>query len=195
MTNLSVFEFDSKNVRIVVKEGNPWFVAKDVCLILEVKNVSEALTRLDADEKTIISLNDGTPGNPNTAIVSESGLRRLISTSRKPFAALLAKQLGIEVMTTRVEAESLLVIQNAFKHLNPVSQFFINGFRVDLYFPSQRIAVECDEHSHSRYEETEDKERQDAITKALGCRWVRFDPHSKTFCVGNVINKIMRIIY
>ena len=194
MTNLSVFAFDSKDVRIVIKEGNPWFVAKDICRILEVKNVSEALTRLDEDEKGITPT-DTSGGKQQMAIISQSGLKRLISTSRKPYAPLLAKQLGIEVMTTCAEAESLLVVQNAFKHLNPIPHFFINGFIVDLYFPSHRIAIECDEHGHSRYDETKDQERQDAITKALGCRWVRFNPHSKTFCVGNVINKIMKMIY
>ena len=97
MTNLSVFEFDSKNVRIVIKEGNPWFVAKDICLILEIKNVADALTRLDDDEKAIDSIY--TPGGKqDTAIVSESGMYALVLGSRKPQAKAFRKWITSEVL-------------------------------------------------------------------------------------------------
>lgn len=68
------------------EDGEPWFVAKDVCDALGLGNVGQALARLDDDEKSSITLNDGTPGNPNKAIVSESGLYALALTSRKPEA-------------------------------------------------------------------------------------------------------------
>ena len=97
MTNLSVFEFDSKNVRIVVKEGNPWFVAKDICGILEVKNVADALTRLDDDEKDIVST-DTPGGKQDAAIVSESGMYALVLGSRKPQAKAFRKWITSEVL-------------------------------------------------------------------------------------------------
>lgn len=40
------------NVRVVMKDDEPWFVAADVCRALDVGNPSQALTRLDEDEKT-----------------------------------------------------------------------------------------------------------------------------------------------
>jgi Prophage antirepressor len=73
-------------LRIVVKDGEPWFVAKDVCDALEIENSRDAVARLDADERNTVVLNDGTPGNPNRAIVSESGLYSLVLGSRKPQA-------------------------------------------------------------------------------------------------------------
>lgn len=81
------FEFKGAALRTLTDEnGEPWFVAKDVCDVLELSNVGQALARLDDDEKSSITLNDGTPGNPNKAIVSESGLYALVlaSRSRKP---------------------------------------------------------------------------------------------------------------
>lgn len=66
MTNLTVFDFHSNQVRIVDIDGQPWFVAKDLCQVLEIANVSQSLSRLDDDEKNTITLNDGTPGNPLT---------------------------------------------------------------------------------------------------------------------------------
>lgn len=81
---IQTFTFHDAPVRTLTDEnGDPWFVAKDVCDILELNNVSQALTRLDADEKSSIILNNGTPGNPNRAIVSESGLYALTLASRK----------------------------------------------------------------------------------------------------------------
>lgn len=82
------FEFKGAALRTLTDEnGEPWFVAKDVCDVLELSNVSQTLARrLDDDEKSSITLNDGTPGNPNRAIVSESGLYVLVLASRKPEA-------------------------------------------------------------------------------------------------------------
>ncbi|MGL5879816.1 MAG: BRO-N domain-containing protein [Xenococcaceae cyanobacterium] len=99
MTNLSVFDFDSKDVRIFVKEGNPWFVAKDICRILEIKNVADALTRLDDDEKGIV-LTDTPGGKQDTAIVSESGMYGLVLGSRKPQAKAFRKWITSEVLPT-----------------------------------------------------------------------------------------------
>lgn len=45
-------------VRAVVKDGEPWFVAKDVCDALEIGNVSQAVSYLDEDEKSNIITND-----------------------------------------------------------------------------------------------------------------------------------------
>lgn len=79
------FDFKGAALRALADEnGEPWFVAKDACAVLELSNVSQALTRLDGDEKSSITLNDGTPGNPNRVIVSESGLYALVLASRKP---------------------------------------------------------------------------------------------------------------
>lgn len=71
MTNLSVFNFNSNQVRIVIINGQPWFVAKDLCLILEIKNSRQALTRLDDDEKDVI-LTDTPGGKQDTAIDSSA---------------------------------------------------------------------------------------------------------------------------
>lgn len=73
-------------IRVIVRDGDPWFVAKDVCEALDLSNVGMALDRLDQDEKITISLADGNRGNPNTAIVSEPGLYSLVLGSRKPEA-------------------------------------------------------------------------------------------------------------
>lgn len=93
------FDFKGAALRTLTdEEGEPWFVAKDVCAVLELNNVSQALTRLDGDEKSSITLNDGTPGSPNKSIVSESGLYALVLTSRKPEAHEFKRWVTHEVL-------------------------------------------------------------------------------------------------
>ena len=100
-TEIQTFNFNSATMRTITDTaGNPWFVAKDVCDVLGLNNVSQALTRLDDDEKSSIILNDGTPGTPTKAIVSESGLYSLIIASRKPEAHEFKRWVTHEVLPT-----------------------------------------------------------------------------------------------
>ena len=98
-TEIQTFNFNNNPVRALTDEnGEPWFVAKDVCDVLGLNNVSQALTRLDDDEKSSIILNDGTPGTPTKVIVSESGLYSLTIASRKPEARGFKRWVTHEVL-------------------------------------------------------------------------------------------------
>lgn len=70
-------------LRTIVKDGEPWFVAKDVCDALEISNPTIAVSRLDDDEVAKFNLG-GLSGESN--VVSESGLYSLVLGSRKPQA-------------------------------------------------------------------------------------------------------------
>ena len=69
------------DLRIVNIDGNSWFLAADVCKILEHSNVTVALDRVDDDDKA--KLNLGLRGGESN-VVNESGLYALILGSRKP---------------------------------------------------------------------------------------------------------------
>ncbi|HIA3153573.1 TPA: BRO-N domain-containing protein [Escherichia coli] len=81
--DLVVLRFDGVNVRVVYLNGDPWFVAKDVCAALELSNSRMALQALDDDESNTVTLTYGIRGNPNHSVVSESGFYKLIARSRK----------------------------------------------------------------------------------------------------------------
>ena len=70
-------------IRTALIENEPWFVAVDVCRALEIGNSSQAISRLDADEKmiTLISNEGNKRGNPNMTVVNEPGLYTLIPVS------------------------------------------------------------------------------------------------------------------
>ena len=85
-------------VRSTLIDGEPWFVAADVCQSLEVGNPTMALRRLDADEKALITIEGLSRGNDSVNIVSESGLYSLILTSRKPEAKAFKRWITHEVI-------------------------------------------------------------------------------------------------
>ena len=98
---IQVFENnDFGKVRVVERDGEPWFVAADVCRALDVVNSRDAVARLDADEKNTVVLTDGTPGNPQKTIVNEPGLYTLILGSRKPEAKAFKRWITHEVIPT-----------------------------------------------------------------------------------------------
>ena len=83
MNDLQIFNNDTfGQVRILEKDNELWFVAKDVCDCLEIKNTTDALKRLDNDERSRFNL--GRQGETN--IVNEYGLYNLVLSSRKPEA-------------------------------------------------------------------------------------------------------------
>ena len=83
MNDLQIFKNNTfGQVRILEKDNELWFVAKDVCDCLEIKNTTDALKRLDNDERSRFNL--GRQGETN--IVNEYGLYNLVLSSRKPEA-------------------------------------------------------------------------------------------------------------
>ncbi|MFJ2456055.1 Bro-N domain-containing protein, partial [Pseudomonas protegens] len=75
------FDFENHSVRATVVNGDPWFVASDICRALKLSNTSESLRNLDDDEKGISST-DTPSGCQEMLVVSESGLFTLILRCR-----------------------------------------------------------------------------------------------------------------
>lgn len=97
-TNISTFNFqETKDVRVIVIDHNPWFIANDVCEVLGFSHPASNLRRLDDDEKGVHTMH--TPGGPQEmTIINESGLYSLILTSRKPEAKKFKKWVTSEVL-------------------------------------------------------------------------------------------------
>ncbi len=89
-----IFQYEEKNVRTILKDGVIWFVAKDVCSVLEIQNVTQAVSKLDGDERSMFYI--GRQGEVN--IINESGLYSLILTSRKPEAKAFKRWITHDVI-------------------------------------------------------------------------------------------------
>lgn len=100
MTDLTTFKNDNfGEVRTVMRDGEPWFVAADVCRSLEIGNPAMAMGRLEEDEKGISSI-DTLGGKQNLTIVNEPGLYTLVLGSRKPEAKAFKRWITHEVVPT-----------------------------------------------------------------------------------------------
>ena len=95
--SLQLFQNAGFKVRVIMRDGEPWFVAKDVCTCLEIANVSDACSRLDEDERGIVST-DTPSGKQEMLIVSEPGLYSLIGSSKKPEAKAFKRWVNHEVL-------------------------------------------------------------------------------------------------
>lgn len=89
------FVFKDNTVRVIVCDSEPWFVAKDVCEFLLVKNCSQACNRLDEEEcKTTHIADQQLP----MLVISESGLYSLVLSSKKPEAREFKRWITKEVI-------------------------------------------------------------------------------------------------
>ena len=84
-------------MRTVLKDGEPWFVAADVCRALEIGDTHKAVERLDNDEKGR-SLIPTLGGEQELLIVNEPGLYTLVLGSRKPEARAFKRWITHEVI-------------------------------------------------------------------------------------------------
>ncbi len=97
MNELKIFSNpDFGEVRTLSIDGEPWFVASDVCKALDIDTTSTR--RLDDDEKNTLRLTQGIPGNPNVTVVNEPGLYTLVLGSRKPEAKAFKRWITHEVI-------------------------------------------------------------------------------------------------
>ena len=89
-------------VRTILIGGKPWFVAVDVCNALDIGNPSQAISRLDDDEKVTLTTNEGHSGKLGGAqmlnVISEAGLYSLILKSRKPEAKAFKRWITHDVI-------------------------------------------------------------------------------------------------
>lgn len=95
---MEVFRFEDRAVRTVLRDGEPWFVAADVCSVLDIRNTSDALGRLDEDERGLVSIDTPNGRRVEANAVTESGLYALVLGSRKPEAKAFKRWVTGEVL-------------------------------------------------------------------------------------------------
>ncbi len=83
-SQLSTFSFESKSIRTLAIDNEPWFIAKDLCDTLGIKNPSQALENLDEDERSMFNIGRSKVhgGGGEVNIINESGMYTLILRCR-----------------------------------------------------------------------------------------------------------------
>jgi prophage antirepressor-like protein len=120
------FCFEGTEVRTIKRaDGSEWFVAPDVCICLQIVNVSQATERLDHDEKGICTVY--TLGGPqDVSVVSEPGLYRLTSTSRRPEAKRFIRWVWHDVLPT-LRRDGVYAMPNGINQINKQLSFIFES--------------------------------------------------------------------
>lgn len=159
-SEIQSYNFNGAALRTLADEnGEPWFVAKDVCDILEISNPSDALKRLDDDERSRFNL--GRQGETN--IVNEAGLYVLVLGSRKPEAHEFKRWVTHEVLPQIRKTGGYIPTTDADDDMTILAKAVMIGQRT-MEAQKQRIAEQ-----QTRIVELEPKARfADAVAASDG---------------------------
>lgn len=98
MNNLQIFENERfGRVRTIEQNGEPWFIARDVCECLSIGKYRDAVSRLEEDERGSVEM-DTPGGRQSLSAVNEYGLYSLVLSSRKPEAKEFKRWITHEVI-------------------------------------------------------------------------------------------------
>ena len=97
MNGMQIFTYHTAEVRAVTIDNEPWFVLKDVCVVLEIDNPRNVAARLDEYERGVHRI-DTLGGKQEMTVISESGLYSTILLSRKPEAKQFKRWIMQEVL-------------------------------------------------------------------------------------------------
>lgn len=134
MSDIMIFKNDNfGEIRSLEINNEPWFVAKDVCEILDIKNPTDAIKRLDKDEVARFNLG-GLSGETN--LVNEYGLYTLILGSRKKEAKAFKRWITHEVIPSIRKNGSYSLDTNGLMKQLTQSQITLNnvlaGFKMQI---------------------------------------------------------------
>ena len=171
--NIQIFEHEQfGKVRAMLIDGEPWFVAVDVCRVLEIKNSRDAVSRLNDDEKMTVDLSDSHSGKRGGAqfmtVVNEPGLYRLIFASRKPEALKFQRWVYHEVLPSIRKTGSYSLVAKP----EPVVTFPEPIYRVyAILFKGGLVKTGCTKRLCTRMSEVK-REFKREIERATKCEIV-----------------------
>lgn len=130
--------------------------------------------------------------------ITKNEVKQLIQNTRCVVPRYLLQAVGItqESIVVSKECETLNIISESIKDIVEFKmQYYIDGYKIDLYIPKYKLAVECDEFAHYDRDTNYEDVREKYIKEKLNCEFIRYNPDKENFNIGVVINKIlMKII-
>jgi very-short-patch-repair endonuclease len=208
----NIIKIDDHSINTINENNTLWICAKDVCKYLLYKNTKKAIIDM-VSSKNIKTRNNFIQNcianSGSTKYTNKDGLTELLLKSKLSPTKILkvARAFDIEINTyNRVscdgadikvlskEQQTLDNIMNAFDGETFITQHSIGEYRIDLYLPKYKLAIECDEYDHKDRDKLHEQTREKYITNTLKCTFIRFNPDAQNFNIFNVINKIYKHI-
>ena len=185
--------------RIIKSDNEPFtlFCSADIAKILGMDNIRKRTLsdKFNYDDRILVNTATN-GGEQNMLYVTYNGLLKLLSSTRKTNLIDFSEKVGIDVKNriySCIEADTIKCLLKSFSGEEMIEQYIVgdNDYRIDLYFPHYKIAIECDESHHKTItNKLKDLERQTAIKDLLNCSFIRYDPFNENFNIFNLINEI-----
>lgn len=145
-TSLIPFQFQTHQIRVVEKDGEPWFVATDIASVLGYADARHMTRMLDDDEAGLHIVQtrseNGVEQKREVAIINESGLYLAVLKSRKPEAKPFRKWVTAEVLPTIRKTGGYAKPQRILISLDGTSKLIPNDAYV-LTLPQIVKAIGC----------------------------------------------------
>lgn len=127
-------------------------------------------------------------------LIDLEAIKHIMCFTIGPAKAFVMQLLGIKgthCIVVNKETDCISQIQEFFSDEEMITQRTVGKYRIDLYFPKYKLAIECDENGHADRKPEREAERQKYIETALGATFIRFNPDEEGFR----ITAPLRLIY
>ncbi len=191
--NQRIIEFCIKNeIRYEVEEDNNYICGKDIGTILDLKFFRKHIKNY----KKKYFINNK---KKNMGYINFVDFIKLLIGSRTIKSNEILEELKIKnedsIKVIPVEIVTIKFIKECFDSENMIQQYIIDNYRIDLYFPDYKLAIECDEEAtHATNNLRHDIIRQQYIEDKLKCKFIRYRPQREDFNITKVINEIYKHI-
>lgn len=101
----------------------------------------------------------------------------------------------VNTLIMDVENASIGFLCNCLKGITEtIRQYHVGGYKIDLYLPEYKIAIECDEFGHNHYDQVIERCRESFIKQRLNCQFIRYDPTEDDFDLSQLVNEVFRLL-
>lgn len=200
-------------------DGSVWFRGNDIAGFLGYRRPQDAITKYVRPEwrkmweemkKLLTTPVTSSYLQPKVWMISKEGVRCLLEKTKLPVPKQtieeLARVFDID-LTLPQEPEEMKIcitpkptnelnyisaIREAFYFYKSATQFHIGEYKIDLYFPDQKVAIE---RYNCNWDLTYTYEREKFIKEQLNCHFLRFIPDEKMFSIFKFIGDINRVFF
>ncbi len=187
---MTTIKFQDTNIQLLGSGEEILYKANDIGKILDITNIRGSVWNFKEDEKkSCVYKTNG--GNQTLLFLTTKGLKRLICNTRKPNAIKLAEFFNINTSDTYyIPFETSIVnfLKLIYKDYELIHQYNVEPYKIDLYLPYAKIAIECDEKYHE-YQEEDDIDRENYIKEKLNCVFIRIKQK------GNSVDTLTELVH
>jgi very-short-patch-repair endonuclease len=188
---------ENYKIEIIFNEEKPYTLYKlsDIAKIFKISHITDQIKN---NEKNYLKINTK-GGIQNVVFINYNTFIKFISKTRKPELINFCNKLSINLYNNIfpcIESETTNYIIKSFETEEILTQYKVDKYILDIYFPEYLLIVECDENHHNNnYIKKNDIKRENDLKLLIkSCFFIRYSPFEKNFNIFKLINEIYSYI-